>query len=254
MRFRSKFIFLAMDVWLLQCHLVKTMKPFPIKLSLHLFQKSVGHIYLSLFFSYSVVSNSLWCHGLQHTRLPCPSLSLRVCSNSCPSNQWCHSTISSSVALFSSCSQPFSVSGSFPVSQLFESGGQSIGALASASALLMNIQGWFPLGLTAWSPCSPRDSQRSSHAQFKSINSSVLSLRYGPTLTSVHDYWKNHSLGYTNEYLCIIYPFPLIYVSLPPSIPSSWLTCLWYPLERGLRCLNTALWAWKLKLPTIPLF
>ena len=163
------------------------------------FSKISWHIYLSLLFSYSVVSNSLWCHGLQHARLPCPSLSLRVCSNSHPSCRWCHSTISSSVTLFSSCSQPFPVSGSFPVSQLFESGGQSIGASASASVLPMNFQGWFSLGLAVWSPCCPRDSQRSSQApQFKSISSSVLSLLYGPTLTSVHDYWKNHNLGYTN--------------------------------------------------------
>ena len=177
MRFRSKFIFLPMEVWLLQCHLVKRLKSFSIKLSLPLFQKSVGHIYLRLLlFSYLVVSNSLWCHRLQHARLPCPSLSLRVCSNSHPSSWWCHSTISSSVTLFSSCSQPFPVSGSFPVSQLFESGGQNIGASASASVLPMNIQDWFPLGLTNWSPCCPRDSQRSSQApQFKSINSSVLS-------------------------------------------------------------------------------
>ena len=81
--------------------------------------------------------------------------------------------------------QSFPASGSFPVSQLFTSGGQTIGASASASVLPMNIQGWFPLGLTVWSPCSPRDSQESSPApQFKSINSSALSLLYGPALTS----------------------------------------------------------------------
>ena len=85
-------------------------------------------------------------HGLQHTKLPCPSLSPGVCSNSCPLSQWCHPTISSSVAPFSSCPQSFPASGSLPMSQLFTSGGQSIGA--SASVLQMNIQGWFPLGLT----------------------------------------------------------------------------------------------------------
>ena len=85
--------------------------------------------------------------GLQHTRLPCPSLSLRACSNSCPLSRGCHPTIASSVLPFSSCPQSFPASGSFPMSQFFTSGGQSIGASAS-SALSMNIQVWFPLGLT----------------------------------------------------------------------------------------------------------
>ena len=98
----------------------------------------------SVQFSRSVVSDSLWPHGLQHARLPCPSTP-RACSNSCPSSQWCHPTISSSVVSFS-CLQSFPASGSFPVSRLFASGGHSIGA--SASVLPMNIQGWFPLGLT----------------------------------------------------------------------------------------------------------
>ena len=98
------------------------------------------------------MSGSLQPHGLQHVRLPCPSPSSRVGSNSCSSSQWCHPTISSSVAPFSSCPQSFPPSGSFPVSQLFRSGGQSIGASVSASVLPMNIQGWFPLGLTGWIP------------------------------------------------------------------------------------------------------
>ena len=84
----------------------------------------------------------------QHTRLPCPSLSPGVCSNSCPLSQWCHPTISSSATCFSSCPQSFPASGSFPVSQLFASGGQSIGAWSLASVLPMNIQDWFSLGLT----------------------------------------------------------------------------------------------------------
>ena len=83
-----------------------------------------------------------------HTSLPCPSPSPGVCSNSCPSNWWCHPTISSSVVLFSSCLQSFPASGSFPVSQFFTSGGQSIGVSASTSVLPMNIQDWFPLGWT----------------------------------------------------------------------------------------------------------
>ena len=94
------------------------------------------------------MSNSLQPHGLQHTRLSCPSLSPGICSNSCPSSQWCHPTISSSVVPFSSCLQSFPASGSFPKSQFFTSGGQRIGASASASVLPMNIQDWFPLGLT----------------------------------------------------------------------------------------------------------
>ena len=95
------------------------------------------------------MSNSLQPHELQHARLPCPSLSPVACSNSCPLSWWCHLTISSSVAPFSSCPQSFPASGSFPISQLFTSGGQSIWASASASVLPMNFQGWFPLGWTA---------------------------------------------------------------------------------------------------------
>ena len=93
------------------------------------------------------MSDSLQPHGLQHARLPCPSLSPGVCSNSCPPSQWCHSTISSSATPFSSCPQSFPASGSFPVNRLFPSVGQNIGASALASVLPMNIQGWFPLGL-----------------------------------------------------------------------------------------------------------
>ena len=100
-----------------------------------------------LSFSCSVMSNSLWPHGLQHARLPCPSLFPEVGSNSCPLSQWCHPTISSSVTPFS-CPQSFPASGSFPMNWLSATGGQSIGASASASALPINIQGWFPLGLT----------------------------------------------------------------------------------------------------------
>ena len=96
-------------------------------------------------------------HGLQHTRLPCPSPSPKVCSNSCLLSQWYHPTISSSVTPFFSCLQSFPASESFPVSQLFASGGQSTRASASASVLPVNIQGWFPLGLTGWCPCCPRD-------------------------------------------------------------------------------------------------
>ena len=100
----------------------------------------------SVQFSFSVVSDSLRLHGLQHARLPCASPTPRAFSNSCPSSWWCHPTISSSVLLFSSCLQSFLASGSFPLSQFFTSDGQSIGA--SKSVIPKNIQGWFPLGLT----------------------------------------------------------------------------------------------------------
>ena len=136
------------------------------------------------------MSNSLQLCGLQHARLPCPSLSPRVCSNSCPLSQWYYLNIVSSATHFSFCLQSFPASGSFLMSRLFASGGQTIGASASASVLQMNIQGWFPFGLTCLIFSSPRDSQESFLVpQFKSINSSVLSLLYGPTLTSIGDYY-----------------------------------------------------------------
>ena len=99
-------------------------------------------------FSRSVMSDTLRPYGLQHAGLPCPSPSPGACTNSCPLSQWCHPTISSSVIPFFSCSLSFPASGSFQMSQLFTSCGQSIGASVSASVLPMNIQGWFPLGLT----------------------------------------------------------------------------------------------------------
>ena len=145
-------------------------------------------------FSCSVVSKSLCPHGPQHARLPCPSLTSRVYSNSCPSSQWCHPTISSSVVPFFSHLQSFPASGSFPMSQFFASGGQSIGVSASASVLPMNIQDWFPLGLTGWISLQSNSQESSPTPQFKSISSLVFGFLYGPTLTSVHDYWKNHSL------------------------------------------------------------
>ena len=106
----------------------------------------------SVQFSRSVVSDSLRPHGLQHARPPCPSQTPRACSHSCPSSQWCHPTISSSVVPFSTCVQSFRTPGSFPVSQFFASGGQRTGASASASVLPVNIQDWSPLGWTGWIP------------------------------------------------------------------------------------------------------
>ena len=105
--------------------------------------------YFLLLFSHSVVSDSLWPHGLYHSQFPCPSPSPKVCSNSYPLSQWCHPTFSASVIPFFSCLQSFPASGSFLISWLLASGGQSIQASVSASVLLMKIQDWFPLGLTS---------------------------------------------------------------------------------------------------------
>ena len=143
-----------------------------------------------------VMSDSLWLHELLHARLLCLSLSPWLFSNSCPLIQWCLLSISSSVISFSSGLQFFSASGSFPMGQLFISVDQSTGASASGEVLLINIRGWFPLRLTG-SPCNAKDIQESSPMpQFKTINPSLLSLLYGPTVTSIHDYWKNYSFDY----------------------------------------------------------
>ena len=143
----------------------------------------------SVQFSRSVVPDSLWPHESQHARPPCPSPTPRVHSNSCPSSQWCHPAISSSVVPFSSCPQSLPVSGSFPMSQLFTWSGPSIGVSASVSVLPVNIQDWFLWDRLFWSPCSPRDCQGCSPTpQFKSINSLVFSCLYSPTLASIHDY------------------------------------------------------------------
>ena len=112
---------------------------------------AAGYVDVSFYqFSRSVVSVSLWLHGLQHARPPCPSPTPRVYSNSCPLSRWCHPTISSSVIPFSSCLQSCPASGSFQMSQLFGLGGQSIGVSASTSVLPMNTQNWSPLGWTGW--------------------------------------------------------------------------------------------------------
>ena len=108
---------------------------------------NINWLFVVLLFSCSRMSDSLWPHELQHARLSCPSLCSTVCSNSYPLSQWCHPTISFYVTHFF-CLYSFPAWGFFPVSQLFASGGQSIGA--SASILLMNIQGWFSLRLTGW--------------------------------------------------------------------------------------------------------
>ena len=192
-----------------------------------------------LLFSCSVASESLEPHGLQHARLPCPSPPPGACSNSCPSSQWCHPAISSSVVPFS-CLQSLPASGSFPMSQLFASGGQSIGA--SASVLPMNIQSWFPLGWTGLISLQSRDSQESSPApQFKSINSSVLSLLYSPNIISTHDYWRNHSLNYMDligKVMSLLFNalsrFVIAFLPRSKHLLISWVQSLsqwlWFPL------------------------
>ena len=141
----------------------------------------------------SVMSNSLGLHGLQRARLPCPSLSPGVCSNSCPLSQWSHPTVSSSVVPFFSCPQSFPASGSFSTSWLFTSGGQSIGVPP------VNIQDWFPLGMTILiSLLSKGLSRVFSRTIIRKRWFFRLSRFYGSTLTFVHDYWKNHSFDQTH--------------------------------------------------------
>ena len=194
----------------------------------------------SVQFGHSVMSDSLRPHESQHTRPPCPSPTPGVHSDSCPSSPWCHPAISSSVVPFSSCPQSLPASGSFLMSQLFAPGGQSIGVWASVSVLPMNIQGWFPLGLTGlifvvqetlksllqhhnlkasvllcsvlfswrrkWQPtlysCLENPMDRGAwwatvHGVAKNNWATEhTSLLYGPNLTYVYDYWKNHSFNY----------------------------------------------------------
>ena len=136
-------------------------------------------------FIHSVVSDSLWPHGLQQTRLRYPSPTPRACSNSCPLSWWCHPTISSSVIPFSSCLRSFPASGSFPMSWLFSSGGQSIGASVSASVLPMNIQGWFPLGLTG----------------LISLQSKELSRVFWNTTVQEHQFFDTQPSLWSNSYI-----------------------------------------------------
>ena len=143
-------------------------------------------------FSHSVMSDSLQPHGVQHARPPCPSPTPRVYSNSCPLSQWCHPTISPSVVPFSSRLWSFPASGSFPMSQFFATGSQSIGVSASASVLPTNIQDCFPLGWTGWISLQSKGVTRVFSNT--TVQKHQFSFLYSPTLTSMHDYWKNHSL------------------------------------------------------------
>ena len=150
----------------------------------------------SVQFGRSVVSDSLWPHGLQRTRPPCLSPTPGVYPNSYPLSCWCHPTISSSVIPFSSCLQSFPASGSFPKSQFFAWGGQSIGVSSSASVLPMNIKDWFPLVLTGWISLQSKGLRRVfSNTTVKKYRSLVLSFLYSPILISIQDCWKNHSFN-----------------------------------------------------------
>ena len=140
------------------------------------------------------MSDSLWPHGLQHARFPCPLLSPGPCLNSCPLSCWCHPAISYCVNPLSSCPQSFPVSGSFLMYQLNASGGQCIEASASASVLPMNVQGWFPLGLTSLTSLLSK-----GLLQHHKSKTSVLwhsAFFYSTTLISVRDYWENQSFDY----------------------------------------------------------
>ena len=143
------------------------------------------------------MSDSLRTCVLQHTCLSCPSLISRACLNSCPLSRWCYPTISSSVVAFSSCLQSFPASGSFPMRQFFTSEGKSIGA--SASVLPMNIQDWFPLGLTGWISLQSKGLPRVfSNTTVQKHQLFGAPLFYGPTLTIIHHYWENHSFDWTD--------------------------------------------------------
>ena len=145
------------------------------------------------------MSNTLWPHGLQHATLPCSSSTPGAYSNSCPLSWWCHPIISSSVVPFSSCLQSFPASESFPVSQFFTSGGQSIGVSASASVLPMDTQNWFPLGLTGWISLQSKGLSRVlSNTAVQKHQFFSISFLCGPTFTFIYDYWKSDSLKETD--------------------------------------------------------
>ena len=149
----------------------------------------------SVQFSCSVVFDSLRPQESQHARPPGPWPTPGVHSNSRPSTPWCHPAISSSVIPFSSCPQSLPASGSFPMSHLFTWGSQSIGVSALASVLPMNTQNWPPLEWTGWISLQTKGLSRGfSNTTFKSINFLAFSFLHSPTLTTIHDHWKSHSL------------------------------------------------------------
>ena len=149
----------------------------------------------SVQFSHSLVPGSLPPHDLQYARPPCPSPTPGAYPNSCPLNPWCHPTISFPIVHFSSCPQSLPASGSFPMSQLFESDGQSIGVSASTSVLPMNTQDWSPWGLNGWISLQSKGLSRVfSNTTVQTHQLFSIHLFYNPTLTSIHDHRKNHSL------------------------------------------------------------
>ena len=171
------------------------------------YQGSPGHQFRNDFCPLLFVVQSLSCvwlfapRGLQHARLPCPSPFPRVCSNSC---HWVDDAIQPSYPLTPPSAlalKSLLASGSFPLCQLFTSGGQNIGVSASASVLPMNTQGWFSFGLTSLILQSKGLARVFSSTTIENINPSVLSLLYGPTLTPIQGYWKNHSFDYMG--LCL---------------------------------------------------
>ena len=155
----------------------------------------------SIQFSHSFVSDSLQPHWLQHTRLPCPSPTPRVYSNSCPLSPWCHPIISSSVVPFFSCLQSFPASGSFLMSWLFASGGQGIGASASASVLPMNIQGWFPLVLTGLISLKSKDSSPAPQLKRSVLWSAFFMVQLSHPYTTAEKMLKNEHF-YTWRWAC----------------------------------------------------
>ena len=162
-------------------------------------------------------------------RLPCPSVSPGVCSNSCPLSQWCHPNISFSIALFSFCPQSFPASGSFSMSWFFTSGGQSIGDSASASVLPMNNQDWFPSELNSLISLQFKGlSESFPIPQFKSISSLALSFLNGPTLTSMYDYWKKHSFDWLELHLLfnILSRLVIDFLSMNKHLLISWLAVI----------------------------
>ena len=145
-------------------------------------------MFSSVQFSHSVMSDSLRPHGPQHARPPCPSPTPGVHPNPCPSSQWCHPTISSSVIPFSSCRQYFPASGSFPMSQLLALGGQSIRVSASTSVLPKNTQDWSPLGWTGWISLQSKGFSRVFSNTTVQKHQFFGTQLYSPTLISIHDY------------------------------------------------------------------
>ena len=164
------------------------------KLLLKVFSLTIMMSFSSVQFSRSVMSDSLWPHESRHTRPPCPSPAPGVYPNSCASSQWCHPAISASVVPFS-CPKSLPASESFPMSQLFEWGGQSIGVSALVSVLPKEHPGLISFRMDWLDLLAVQGiSKNPPTPHFKSINSLALSFRHSPTLTSIHDHWKNHSL------------------------------------------------------------